>query len=98
MAPTLNDLPAELAAKLEVPMLILQGERDYQVRMVDFEGWQKALAGRPNVTFKSYPALNHLFIAGAGPSTPAEYDQPGHVSEDVIADIAGWIARGGKAN
>jgi uncharacterized protein len=90
--------PAELAAKLRVPMLILQGERDYQVRMADFEGWQKALAGRSNVTFKSYPALNHLFIAGAGPSTPAEYDQPSHVSADVIADIAAWIARGGKAN
>ena len=90
--------PAELAAKLRVPMLILQGDRDYQVRMEDFDGWQKALAGRSNVTFKSYPALNHLFIAGTGPSTPAEYDQPGHVSEDVIADIAAWIARGGKAN
>src|SRR5208282_4192029 len=62
--------PAELAAKLTVPMLILQGERDYQVRMADFEGWKKALAGRSDVTFKSYPALYHLFIAGTGPSTP----------------------------
>ena len=88
--------PAELAAKLSVPMLILQGERDYQVRMADWEGWKKALAGRSNVTFKSYPALNHLFVAGSGPSTPADYQQPGHVSEEVIADIAAWIARGRK--
>jgi dienelactone hydrolase len=88
--------PAALAAKLPIPMLILQGERDYQVRMADFEGWKKALAGRSNVTFKSYPALYHLFIAGSGPSTPAEYEQPGHVSEEVIADVAGWIARGPK--
>lgn len=88
--------PAALAAKLPIPMLILQGERDYQVRMADFEGWKKALAGRSNVTFKSYPALYHLFIAGTGPSTPAEYQQPGHVSEEVIADVAAWIARGAK--
>jgi hypothetical protein len=37
-------------------------------------------------------ALNHLFIAGTGPSTPAEYVHPGHVSQDVIQDIAAWIA------
>jgi uncharacterized protein len=88
--------PAELAAKLTVPMLILQGQRDYQVRMTDFESWKKALAGRSNVTFKSYPALNHLFLAGTGPSTPADYQQPGHVSEQVIADVSAWIARDPK--
>jgi len=90
--------PAALAAKLRVPMLILQGERDYQVRMADFEGWKKALAGRSNVTFKSYPPLYHLFIAGTGPSTPAEYNQPGHVSEEVVADVAAWMARLRKGN
>jgi uncharacterized protein len=35
------------AARLKQPMLILQGERDYQVTMDDFEGWKKALASRP---------------------------------------------------
>jgi len=64
--------------------------------MADFEGWKKALVGRSNITLKSYPALYHLFIAGSGPSTPAEYQQPGHVSEEVIADVAAWIARGPK--
>jgi len=43
------------------------------------------------VTFHSYAALNHLFIAGTGPSLPAEYQVPGHVAEDVIRDIATWI-------
>jgi hypothetical protein len=47
------------------------------------------------VTIKQYPALNHLFIAGTGSSTPAEYQTPGHVDEGVIADIAGWITRPG---
>jgi hypothetical protein len=38
-----------------------------------------------------YPALNHLFIAGTGPSFPAEYQVPGHVADQVIRDIATWI-------
>ena len=43
------------------------------------------------MTFKTYPKLYHLFIAGEGPSTPAEYQVPGFVDEDVIRDIAQWI-------
>jgi hypothetical protein len=86
----------EVAATLKIPILVLQGERDYQVRMADFEGWKKALAGKKNVELKSYPTLNHLFIAGSGPGSPAEYAQPGHVAEEVMDDIAGWIQSGGK--
>jgi fermentation-respiration switch protein FrsA (DUF1100 family) len=84
-------VPSEMAQTLAQPLLILQGERDYQVTMEDFGRWQAALQGRENVTFKSYPALNHLFIPGEGPSSPAEYEQAGHVAEEVIRDIAGWI-------
>ncbi|MGH9774727.1 MAG: alpha/beta hydrolase [Candidatus Acidiferrales bacterium] len=87
--------PGETAAKLTIPILVLQGGRDYQVRTADFEGWQKALAGRANVTLKLYPALNHLFAEGTGPSTPQEYDKPSHVSAEVIKDIASWIQAGG---
>ncbi len=88
--------PAEIAAKLSVPMLILQGGRDYQVTKPDYEGWQKALAGHSNATLKWYPQLTHLFIAGTGLSTPQEYDQPGHVSEEVVSDISAWVVAGGK--
>lgn len=92
-----NDLngydPAEESKNLSVPLLILQGERDYQVTMKDFSLWKTALAGRWNASFRSFPALNHLFIAGQGKSVPAEYAQPGHVDGEVIEQIAGWIAR-----
>ena len=84
-------VPSEAARTLPQPLLILQGERDYQVTMEDFGRWQAALADRGDVTFKSYPALNHLFMTGEGPSTPAEYEQAGHVAEEVILDVAGWI-------
>ncbi len=86
-----NYQPAEVAKKLKQPMLILQGERDYQVTMVDFAGWQKALATKGNVTFKTYPLLNHLFMAGEGKSRPEEYEKPGYVLEEVINDIGNWI-------
>lgn len=88
----------DVAAKLAIPILVLQGGRDYQVRPADYEGWQKALTGHANATLKMYPALNHLFIAGSQPSSPGEYDKLGHVSDEVIGDIAVWItSAGGKA-
>ena len=83
--------PPSAARQVKAPMLILQGERDYQVTMDEFAKWKAALGTRSDVTFRSYPALNHLFIAGSGASLPAEYQRPGHVAEDVIRDIAAWI-------
>ena len=84
--------PPAAAKAITAPMLLLQGERDYQVTMDDFAKWKAALASKPNATFKSYPALNHLFLPGTGKSLPAEYSVPGHVAEDVIHDITQWIA------
>jgi dienelactone hydrolase len=84
--------PPAAASALEVPMLLLQGGRDYQVTAADFDKWRTTLAKRQDVAFKLYPALNHLFIAGAGPSLPAEYLISGHVDEQVVRDIAEWIA------
>src|SRR6185437_9476144 len=83
----------QVAEKLKIPILILQGERDYQVRMTDFNLWKKSLDKNSNVTFQSYPKLNHLFIEGGGISTPAEYDTPGHVAEYVVNDISLWIKK-----
>ena len=69
-----------------------QGERDYQVTLVDFDGWKKALEGRKNASFKLFPDLNHHFMPGKGPSTPQEYDAPNHVAPAVIEELSGWIA------
>ncbi len=83
--------PARMAGMFKQPLLVLQGERDYQVTMEDFRRWEAALSGRKNVSFKSYPGLNHLFIEGEGKSTPSEYNLPGHVSQALVDDIARWI-------
>src|SRR6266513_348646 len=85
--------PEEIASGLQQPMLILQAEGDYQVTMEDFQIWKSALGGRSNVQYKSYAGLSHLFIPfeGGEKSTPAAYNVPGHVVEEVIKDIAEWV-------
>lgn len=83
------------ASKLTLSMLIAQGERDYQVTMDDFKAWKKALASHRNVTFRSYPKLNHLFMEGEGKAKPSEYDKAGHVSRELVDDLAAWIKKNG---
>lgn len=85
--------PVAEAKSLKQPLLILQGGRDYQVTPTQFDDWKKGLEGAPNVTFKLYPDLNHLFVAGKGKSTPQEYEQSGHVAAEVVADIADWVLK-----
>jgi uncharacterized protein len=79
------------AKKLGIPMLILQGGRDFQVGPAEFDAWKTAMAKGKNVTAKSYPSLNHLFVAGEGKSTQQEYRKPGHVSAEAIDDIAKFV-------
>lgn len=81
----------EEVRRLRLPMFFLQGERDFQVTSLDISGWQAALSGVLHVEFKQYPSLNHLFVSGEGPSSFDEYQKPGHVSGEVINDIAMWI-------
>src|SRR6185312_8931938 len=85
--------PVKAAAGLSIPILILQGDRDYQVTTPDFQGWKKALSGRPNVTLEKLSSLNHLFISGSGTPRPGEYETPGHVDAAVIADIAAFVGK-----
>ena len=84
--------PPAAAKKLGLPILALQGERDFQVTMQDFALWKSALSGSKNVTFKSYPALNDLFIPGEGKGSPAEYHSQGNVAPAVVDDIAAWLS------
>lgn len=80
-----------VAKQVNVPIFIMQGERDYQVTMTDFSSWQKELAGKKNITLKSYSKLNHLFIEGKGKCTPSEYEREGFVAPYVIEDIIQWV-------
>lgn len=84
--------PLDAVKNLSMPILILQGGRDYQVlKTKDYEGWKTALNRSKNATFKLFTRLNHLFIAGEGISTPQEYSFEGHVDKEVVDTIIQWI-------
>ncbi len=86
--------PAETAKAVTKPMLFLQGGRDYQVQVADFDSWKAALGSRADVEFRLYPKLNHFFFEGEGLITPLEYIQKhGSVAPYVIDDIANWIGK-----
>jgi len=83
--------PLKTAAKLKIPILIVQGGRDYQVTPSNFQAWSDALANNRNVTLRIYPDVDHLFMHGTGASKPADYARPDHVSGEVVESIAAWI-------
>jgi dienelactone hydrolase len=83
--------PVVTAQSLHIPMLILQGKRDYQVTMIDFARWNNTFSKRASVTLLTYQLLNHFFIAGTGVPNNSEYLIEGHVAEEVILDIGVWI-------
>jgi dienelactone hydrolase len=88
-----HDPPAEAAA-LGLPILVLQGERDYQVTLEDFGRWEQALASKPFACLETYAGLDHLFRAGTGPSGPEDYNRQVPVDRGAIQDIALWIEEG----
>lgn len=81
----------QVAKKIKQPILVIQGERDYQVTMTDFNLWKQNLSDNPKNQFISYPALNHMLMKGEGKSIPSEYEKQGNVDEQIILDITKWI-------
>jgi uncharacterized protein len=85
--------PVALTADLEMPVLIVQGARDYQVTVEgDLMRWREGLEDEEDVTINVYDALNHIFMPGEGPGNPQEYQTPGNVAPVVVEDIIAWIA------
>lgn len=88
----LNNYHQVVAAKeVKQPIYILQGERDYQVPVKEFNLWKKDLSQKKNVQFKLYPKLNHLLQEGEGMSKPEEYNKQANVPLYVIDDLFNWI-------
>lgn len=83
--------PVTTAKALKVPLLLLQGERDYQVTMKDFGLWKDALGVASSATLKSLPGLNHLFMPGEGKPSPEEYNKQASVDGAVVDTIAAWL-------
>lgn len=92
--------PGETAQRLELPMLILQGARDYQTTMADFEAWTALLGEREDAMLIAYPSLNHIFMALGDVNRLAvasDYNEPGFVDAQVIDDLVNWITSPGNS-
>lgn len=84
--------PALVASRLKIPILILQGERDYQVTPAQLDDWLEHYGkDQSRLIIHRYPTLNHLFLAGSGAPNPTEYTSPGRVDGQVIKDIAQFV-------
>ena len=84
--------PVTVAKTLHAPMLILQGDSDYQVTPSDdYAHWKVAFAHDPRVQMHDYPGLSHLFMPAGTPPGPADYERPGHVDAKVLRDISTWV-------
>jgi hypothetical protein len=60
----------------------------------DLNRWRAGLDQRPDVTIRVYPADNHFFFPGTGPSSPAELAAAQHLDPEVVADVSGWLTGG----
>ncbi|MEG2625860.1 MAG: alpha/beta hydrolase, partial [Christensenella sp.] len=81
-----------IARSLDIPMLFLQGEKDFQVSpALDFNAWKELLLDKSNAEFILYPDLNHLFMPAGASNTVADYDTAAAVDAQVTADISNWI-------
>ena len=86
---------SEWLEKTRKPMLVMQGEKDVQVKVdVDYKRYQELLGDRENVTFRLYPGLNHAFVPAIAHSiaeAKKEFSQERHIGAEVLDDLAGWI-------
>ena len=80
---------------LNKPMLIMQGDKDFQVSVEkDFNLYKELLKNKENVTFKLYENLNHAFVYsvyGNIMKAKKEYNVEQHICDYVIDDIATWV-------
>lgn len=88
-----NPLPT--APAVRVPVLILQGALDRQVSAGQADTLAAAFraGGNRDVTVKTYPDLNHLFLHTDGDGSPAEYPalKDAMLPAGMLNDIATWL-------
>lgn len=90
----LGETGAAAAREFAGRILVMGGGRDYQITRKDFDRWRAALADRPDTTFRWFPNLNHVYAAGEGMATPAEYGELRPVDGSAVSAIAEWIMAG----
>ena len=89
--------PVKAASTLDMPMLFVQGRRDWQVGMEDFVKWQTGLGGSKAIEkaeWKVYDDIGHLLtVVDEEKKGAFQYDEPANVKQDVITDIVDFLRR-----
>jgi len=87
--------PAELVARLRVPVLLAQGGKDFEVDPVaDAEVLVRAAKrGRVKLEVRRYEDLDHLFKHEEGTSSPERYLASRPVDTVFITDVIAWARR-----
>lgn len=85
---------APVAAQVRAPVLIVHGEKDYQVPVAEVEKTVAAIrrGGNRDVTAKVFPATNHLFVDDAGVGFSYEKLPSFRVRREVLGTMADWLA------
>ena len=86
--------PLEAVCKVRVPVLILNGEKDYQVSAEKDARplYQKAKSCGLDATLRIFPGLDHLFEPVEGKSTPEKYLKPGRkIPPQVKTSLLNWL-------
>jgi dienelactone hydrolase len=82
------------AAKVRAPVLILHGQKDYQVPVTEAEKTAAAVraGGNRDVTVRVFPGTNHLFLPDAGVGFSYEKLPSYVVKAEVMGAMADWLA------
>ena len=86
--------PARLAATLKLPLLIVQGDRDLQVKVADARA---LVAAQPKAKLVILPAVNHVLKIVASDSPAANFATYGDpslpIAPGVVDAIAGFLTK-----
>lgn len=82
------------ARRVRAPVLVVHGEKDYQVPVAEAEKTASAVRGGGNrdVTVRVFPGTNHLFLPDGGVGFSYEKLPSFVVKSDVLGAIADWLA------
>jgi uncharacterized protein len=81
----------DVARTFDRPILLLHGDRDYQVVDEDLALWTNALRGVATATVRSLRGLNHGLMRDSGPVGPMQYRRLVHVDANVISMLARFV-------
>lgn len=78
-------------SKINEPLLIVQGGKDFGVTMKDFNIYENTLANKHNVIFKDYPNLDNHFVFCKGKGLSGQYFGITNLDTNFLNDLCKFI-------